>query len=287
MDRIISRADGEISAGNGHLSRRVNGIVLSRQIQAAGFDIEISVRIFHNQAVILRFHCEVGLPDSEALLYMHGIPRSSNADATAGKHHIVISVNPVLISAGNRKAAAAVDRQIVACENRAAPLSRKRFRRSILPAGKPVFRPLRQRHEYLFRLFDPEAGIVIVENLHPVQQQPHLGTPVGIHNDAAILQLPGEHVFPRIGNHQIPVIEIGSFAGNTGGRTFERDHICGRAVPFSVHIICREIDRPRMVFRIFINDHLDAEAFSVHEKDGEHQREEQHDNADFIKTRMR
>ena len=64
---------------------------------------------------------------------------------------------------------------------------------------------------------------------------------MGIHNNTAILQIPGKHVFPGSRNYQIPVIKISPAAGNIGSATVKMNDRCGRSVPASVQIIFRKI----------------------------------------------
>ena len=193
----------------------------------------------------------------------------------------------MLVSACDRKTAAAVDGEIVTAEKNAADVVGYGGIGILSAAAHAVFRALRESQKNLVRLLYNQTGVVLAADIRAVQKEPDLGAAVRADRDAAVRQRAGENIAACLGNDCAAVIGIGPASRNRGVIPGEGDLCRAGGVPGTVPVVEREKDGVAASFRVPVHNRLEPEAFAVDEQDREKKRTCKGGNADQINMLMR
>ena len=220
----------------------------------------------------------------QTVVDMNAVARRIDCDRSSGDHQIIVGFDPMFIRRRHRQTAAAVDRQVIVREYDAARAVRQCFFRVLRPGGKTVFRSFCQRQENLISLIHTDTGIIRTADLHAVQQDPDLRGIRCIHNNAAVCQRTGHHIFPGVADVHTAVVRIGAPPGNGGILPFQCDHRRSRCIPAGILIVIREPDIIGVILGVGIDDTGQAKCFAVHEENGPQHGKNDHDDADFVEV---
>ena len=201
---VVGRIDRDIAAGHLDL-RRLDAFVALGDQHCAALDINFRVTM---DAVVAGADREIRFHDPDAVVDVNAVARRRDADRPACDHELVVAFDPMLVAAGDREGAAAVDRQVIMCVDDAAGAVLDRFVRIRLAARQAVLRPFFQCEKNLVRLIHTNCRIVTAGDVHAVQHDPDFGVVVGVHDDAVVRECPGDRVFSAGGDIDAAVVDV-------------------------------------------------------------------------------
>ena len=117
---------------------------------------------------------------------MNGICGCSYCDRSAGDDQVIVGGYPMSIFCVYSKASAAVDRQIVMCENSSVRPVFQCLLRVSRTTGESVLAAFSERQEDFVRLFHPDTCIVAAVDLYSVKKDEYFGGIIGVHRQITV-----------------------------------------------------------------------------------------------------
>ena len=139
---------------------------------------------------------------------MNGIRRRVHGDRSAGDDKVIIGSYAMSVCRVHCEASAAVDRQVIMCENSSVRPVVQGLVRVRLTAGQGILTAFRKCQEDLVGLFHPDACIVAAIDLHIIEHDEDFGGIIGVDREIAVCKGTGNHIITGICDYYVSIIGI-------------------------------------------------------------------------------
>ena len=160
VDTVAVGAHFKAAARNEQVCRALDACPGTVDVEGAGGDVQQRIRSLEVYTLVTGAYIQRRLLDVQAVVDVDAVLGCVDGDAAAGDGELVVDVDAVLAACRERKAAAAVDCEIVTTENYAAGIVGQGLFGILRAACHAVLGSVRESQEDLLRLLNTQACVV-------------------------------------------------------------------------------------------------------------------------------